>query len=94
MHWHLTEDVDGFLARTGDFLRSRPALHTSQLTRLEKLRTDEEKGTLFGQLEQDGEVTRDLLLPSVATPDRHRDLARAGRRARRAAGRPTTRCAA
>ncbi|MEU0796499.1 GNAT family N-acetyltransferase [Amycolatopsis sp. NPDC005961] len=57
MHWHLTEDVDGFLTRTGDFLRSRPALHTSQLTRLEKLRTDEEKGTLFGHLEQEGEVT-------------------------------------
>jgi predicted GNAT family acetyltransferase len=56
MRWHLTEDIDGFLARTGDFLRSRPALHTSQLTRLEKLRTQEEKGTLFGRLEQDGEV--------------------------------------
>ncbi|GAB3140009.1 hypothetical protein GCM10027258_20070 [Amycolatopsis stemonae] len=54
--WHLTEDIDGFLARTGEFLRSRPALHTSQLTRLEKLRTQEEKGTLFGHLEQEGEV--------------------------------------
>jgi predicted GNAT family acetyltransferase len=56
MRWHLTEDVDDFLARTGDFLRSRPALHTSQLTRLEKLRTHEEKGTLFGRLEHEGEV--------------------------------------
>ncbi|MFJ7211215.1 GNAT family N-acetyltransferase [Amycolatopsis sp. NPDC098790] len=56
MAWHLTEDIDGFLTRVGDFLRSRPALHTSQLTRLEKLRTNEEKGTLFGRLEQDGEV--------------------------------------
>jgi predicted GNAT family acetyltransferase len=56
MPWHLTEDIDDFLARTGGFLRSRPALHTSQLTRLEKLRTHEEKGTLFGRLEQDGEV--------------------------------------
>ena len=56
MSWHLTEDVDDFLTHAGDFLRSRPALHTSQLTRLEKLRTEEEKGTLFGRLEEDGEV--------------------------------------
>jgi RimJ/RimL family protein N-acetyltransferase len=53
MPWRLTEDIDGFLARTGDFLRSRPALHTSQLTRLEKLRTHEETGTVFGWLEDD-----------------------------------------
>ena len=25
--WHLTEDLAGFPARAGDFLRSRPALH-------------------------------------------------------------------
>ncbi|MFI5585071.1 GNAT family N-acetyltransferase [Amycolatopsis sp. NPDC051758] len=56
MRWHLTEDLDGFLAQAGDFLRSRPALHTSQLTRIEKLRTQEEKGTVFGRLEQEGEV--------------------------------------
>jgi predicted GNAT family acetyltransferase len=56
MRWHLTEDIGGFLTHAGDFLRSRPALHTSQLTRLEELRTHEEKGTLFGRLERDGEV--------------------------------------
>ncbi|MFF1609816.1 GNAT family N-acetyltransferase [Amycolatopsis sp. NPDC058278] len=73
MPWRLTEDIDGFLARTGDFLRSRPALHTSQLTRLEKLRTHGEPGTLFGWLE-DGEVSaifyrrpsQRLVLTSVA----------------------------
>lgn len=37
--WHLTENVDDFLARAGDFLRSRPALHTMPLTVTEKLRT-------------------------------------------------------
>lgn len=37
--WYLTEDVDEFLARAGDFLRSRPALHTTALTTFEKLRT-------------------------------------------------------
>ncbi|HET6710022.1 GNAT family N-acetyltransferase [Amycolatopsis sp.] len=56
MRWHLTGDIDDFLARTGDFLRSRPALHTSPLTRLEKLRTHDEAGMLFGRLEQEGEV--------------------------------------
>lgn len=30
--WHLTDDVDDFLARAGDFLRSRPDLHTMPLT--------------------------------------------------------------
>jgi len=56
MRWHLTEDIGDFLTHAGDFLRSRPALHTSQLTRLETLRRHEEEGTLFGWLEQDGEV--------------------------------------
>ncbi|GFE18712.1 N-acetyltransferase [Streptomyces glebosus] len=37
--WHLTEDVHDFHARAGDFLRSRPALHTTPLTTIEKLRT-------------------------------------------------------
>jgi hypothetical protein len=37
--WHLTEDVDDFLAQAGDFLRSRPALHTTPLSVTEKLRT-------------------------------------------------------
>ncbi len=59
--WHLTEDVDDFLARAGDFLRSRPALHTTPLTDIETLRTHA-AGTLgagavlFGRLEAEGEV--------------------------------------
>ncbi|MET7485019.1 hypothetical protein [Streptomyces sp. NPDC005538] len=36
--WQLTEDLADFLARGGDFLRSRPALHTVQLTVMEGLR--------------------------------------------------------
>lgn len=37
--WHLTEDVDDFHTRAGEFLRSRPALHTTPLTTIETLRT-------------------------------------------------------
>ena len=51
---HLTGDVDEFLARAGDFLRSRPALHTMLLTTVEKLRTCGTDGTTFGWL--DGEA--------------------------------------
>src|SRR4051794_22487564 len=59
--WHLTEDVHDFHARAGDFLRSRPALHNTPLTEIEKLRT---RGAhahgveepLFGRLESEGEV--------------------------------------
>ena len=59
--WHLTEDIDGFLARAGDFLRSRPALHNMPLTDIEKLRThgvngDGADATVFGRLESGGEV--------------------------------------
>jgi RimJ/RimL family protein N-acetyltransferase len=59
--WHLTEDIDDFLARAGDFLRSRPALHTMPLTVTEKLRTREAdahgaEATVFGRLESEGEV--------------------------------------
>lgn len=35
--WHLTENVDDFLAQAGDFLRSRPALHNTQLTTIERM---------------------------------------------------------
>ncbi|MEU0009124.1 GNAT family N-acetyltransferase [Streptomyces sp. NPDC006314] len=68
--WHLTEDIDDFLARAGDFLRSRPALHNMQLTVLEKLRTrgaDAHGGepTVVGWLERAGEVGATLYrLPS------------------------------
>jgi RimJ/RimL family protein N-acetyltransferase len=60
--WHLTEDLDDFLARAGDFLRSRPAQHNTPLTAIEKLRTGggDVYGTgptLFGRLESGGEIT-------------------------------------
>ncbi|KUN07093.1 acetyltransferase [Streptomyces yokosukanensis] len=58
--WHITEDLDDFLARTGDFLRSRPALHTTPLTAFERLRTRGVDGageTVFGRLEPGGEVS-------------------------------------
>ncbi|MFK0110135.1 GNAT family N-acetyltransferase [Streptomyces sp. NPDC091217] len=59
--WQLTEDVNDFLARAGDFLRSRPALHNTPLTDIEKLRTrgagtHGAEATLFGRLESGGEV--------------------------------------
>jgi RimJ/RimL family protein N-acetyltransferase len=55
--WHLTEDVDDFLTRAGEFLRSRPALHTTPLTVTEKLRTRRTaEATVFGRLESAGEV--------------------------------------
>ncbi|MEU9666552.1 GNAT family N-acetyltransferase [Streptomyces bobili] len=54
--WRLTEDVDEFLARAGDFLRSRPALHTTALSVTEKLRTQGTEGAVFGRLERGGEV--------------------------------------
>ncbi|WP_327255463.1 GNAT family N-acetyltransferase [Streptomyces sp. NBC_01244] len=59
--WHLTEDLDGFLARAGDFLRSRPALHTVPLTVTEALRTRGAdaygaEAPIFGRLERAGEV--------------------------------------
>ncbi|MGN9762500.1 GNAT family N-acetyltransferase [Streptomyces sp. SD31] len=59
--WHLTEDIDDFLARAGDFLRSRPALHNTPLTDLEKLRTRRADAhgpaaTVFGRLKSGGEV--------------------------------------
>jgi predicted GNAT family acetyltransferase len=37
-NWHFTEDLDEFLTRAGDFLRSRPALHTVPLTVTDALR--------------------------------------------------------
>ncbi|KOV66422.1 GNAT family N-acetyltransferase [Streptomyces sp. MMG1121] len=37
-NWHLTEDLDEFLARAGGFLHSRPALHTVPLTVTDALR--------------------------------------------------------
>ncbi|MFG2308746.1 GNAT family N-acetyltransferase [Streptomyces sp. NPDC048566] len=58
--WHLTIDAHDFLAFAGDFLRSRPALHTTALTDLDKLRTrtpgDGEGPAVFGRLTSAGEV--------------------------------------
>ncbi|MEU7423318.1 GNAT family N-acetyltransferase [Streptomyces sp. NPDC040750] len=59
--WHLTEDLDDFLARAGDFLRSRPASHIMPLTAARRLRTRGAaaygvQAPLFGRLERGGEV--------------------------------------
>ncbi|CAL9640371.1 GNAT family N-acetyltransferase [Streptomyces sp. enrichment culture] len=59
--WHLTEDIDEFLAHAGDFLRSRPALHNTPLTDLEKLRRrganpPGAQSPVFGRLVTGGEV--------------------------------------
>ena len=59
--WHLTQDVDDFLARAGDFLCSRPALHNTPLTDIEKLRIrraadHDAEAAVFGRLESGGEV--------------------------------------
>ncbi|MFF3749506.1 GNAT family N-acetyltransferase [Streptomyces sp. NPDC002018] len=59
--WYLTEDVDDFLARAGGFLRSRPALHNTPLTDIEKLRIrradpHDAEVAVFGRLESGGEV--------------------------------------
>jgi predicted GNAT family acetyltransferase len=61
--WQLTEDVDDFLLRASAFLRSRPALHNTPLTDIEKLR---KRGThapdadapVFGRLEAAGGEVR------------------------------------
>jgi predicted GNAT family acetyltransferase len=60
-HWHRTEDLDRFLDRAGDFLRSRPALHTVALTVTETLRTRGphvygDESPVYGTLEGDGVV--------------------------------------
>lgn len=59
--WHLTEDVDDFLARARGFLHSRPALHTVPLTVTDALRTHGADAygagaPVFGLLERAGEV--------------------------------------
>ncbi|WP_030899516.1 GNAT family N-acetyltransferase [Streptomyces sp. NRRL F-5126] len=59
--WHLTEDVDDFLVRAGEFLGSRPALHNMSLTDIEKLRMRKAAGrearcAVFGRLESGAEV--------------------------------------
>lgn len=74
-HWHVTDEVESFLARAGDFLRSRPALHTLHLTVTEALRTRGPhaygSGTpVLGILERAGEVRATFF----RTPPRHLSL--------------------
>lgn len=59
--WHLTQDLDAFLRRAGDFLASRPAPHTVPLTVLDNLRRRGvnvygEEAPVFGVLERGGAV--------------------------------------
>ena len=59
--WYLTEDVDDFLGRAGDFLGSRPVLHTRALSVTDKLRALGTAGygagiPVLGRLERAGEV--------------------------------------
>ncbi|MGV9556643.1 GNAT family N-acetyltransferase [Streptomyces sp. NPDC003401] len=59
--WRLTEDVDEFLARAGEFLRSRPGPHVMQLTWAERVRARGAEAfgagaPVFGLLERAGEV--------------------------------------
>ncbi|MDV9173877.1 GNAT family N-acetyltransferase [Streptomyces sp. W16] len=78
--WHITADLDQFLGLAGDFLQSRPAPHTLQLTVTDALRR---RGThiygdgdpQFGVLEHDGTVTATFfrtppgrLMPTRLTP--------------------------
>ncbi|MFF3613612.1 GNAT family N-acetyltransferase [Streptomyces sp. NPDC002580] len=60
--WQLTHDLDAFLGRAGDFLRSRPAEHTVALTVTDVLRRRGpgqfgEGAPVFGHLEREGETT-------------------------------------
>ncbi|MPY52640.1 GNAT family N-acetyltransferase [Streptomyces acidicola] len=85
--WYLTEDVDDFLVRAGDFLRSRPGLHVMPLTWAARLRARgaEAYGTeapVFGVLEQAGEVHATFyrlppraLVPTPLTPEQADALA-------------------
>ncbi|NGO14342.1 GNAT family N-acetyltransferase [Streptomyces sp. HC44] len=85
--WHLTEDVDDFLARAGEFLRSRPGLHVMPLTWAARLqaRGAEAFGIeapVFGVLERAGEVHAAFyrlrpraLCPTPLTPEQADTLA-------------------
>ncbi|MGW3202843.1 GNAT family N-acetyltransferase [Streptomyces sp. NPDC001135] len=72
-NWCLTEDLDEFLARAGDFLRSRPALHTVPLTVVDALRRRGlhlygEQAPLFGLLAADDGTVRAALLHTPPFP--------------------------
>ncbi|WSQ09945.1 GNAT family N-acetyltransferase [Streptomyces sp. NBC_01231] len=60
-HWHRTGDLDRFLDRAGDFLRSRPAQHTVVLSVTEAVRRRGpgaygDEPPVYGTLERDGAV--------------------------------------
>ncbi|MFJ9589271.1 GNAT family N-acetyltransferase [Streptomyces acidicola] len=85
--WYLTEDVDDFLVRAGDFLRSRPGLHVMPLTWAARLRARGAEAycteaPVFGVLEQAGEVHATFhrlppraLVPTSLTPEQADALA-------------------
>ncbi|MGW1049206.1 GNAT family N-acetyltransferase [Streptomyces sp. NPDC001118] len=59
-NWYLTEDLDDFLARAGDFLSAQPALHTVLLTTTDALRRRGRdfygpEDPVFGVLEGNGD---------------------------------------
>lgn len=71
--WHLTHDLDDFLTRADDFLRSRPAPHTVQLTvtdalRRQGLRAFGEEAPLFGTLSDESGLVRATLLHTPPFP--------------------------
>ncbi|MFJ6844393.1 GNAT family N-acetyltransferase [Streptomyces griseoluteus] len=71
--WQLTEDLDEFLDAGGDFLRSRPALHTVNLTVAEALRTRGPhtygaRPSRFGVLRGPGGAVRATLLHTPPRP--------------------------
>ncbi|GHI06937.1 acetyltransferase [Streptomyces cellostaticus] len=71
--WHLTHDLDEFLARAGDFLGSRPDLHTVQLTVTQALRKRglhlySDQAPLFGTLEDESGTVRATLLHTPPFP--------------------------
>ncbi|MFF4400342.1 GNAT family N-acetyltransferase [Streptomyces sp. NPDC001480] len=72
-HWHLTEDLDEFLSRAGDFLRSRPASHTVALTvtdalRKRGLRLYGDEAPVFGWLAEPGDPVRAALFRTPPHP--------------------------
>ncbi|MGW3952945.1 GNAT family N-acetyltransferase [Streptomyces sp. NPDC004752] len=71
--WYLTEDLGEFLARAGDFLRSRPALHTVPLTVTDTLRSSQpqvygERKPLYGVLGEEAGGVRAALLHTPPHP--------------------------
>ncbi|MEU6552910.1 GNAT family N-acetyltransferase [Streptomyces sp. NPDC046915] len=71
--WHLTEDLDEFLAHAGDFLRSRPAPHTVALTVTDALRKRGPRlygdgAPVFGWLAEPGGAVRAALFRTPPHP--------------------------